>query len=501
MYKDSQKLESRSGITSVVVPTRNRPAALFRCLTSLSSHLIQFGYSPRIMVADASTDEAFVQENDRIVSHMRDRHGWSVSLLGGSSRTNVVRWMIGQGVASDVARFALFGLPELCIPSPGANRNLLLLATAAERFLSLDDDTLCTFMSWTSLLKRLGITREPSESTISSFVERWSLNSEAISSALNTAEQTDIIRAHDSLLGKRAIDVLSVRSAHAPELGFEDGRKIALTLSGILGDCGWGTPSKYLFLDESSIKRIIGSDESYIRAITNREMLQASRSVWVTTAIDDLMTTAFAGDSRMGFPPFLPVARGEDLVLGSIYRLDGNFCYAFLPSCIAHVPDNRRPFRRAEVLRSAKSLDLSTLVTAIIQDFEITPRDCSTVSNQLGKFILDIAQLSDRHFVSYLRSRKRWIVKQKIRSLESTLFTVNALPKEFVSDVQKYIAALKTSVEDWNSVIPIEILFGRDLVCAILLTKQILRLFGELLRVWDGILDLASVSSPVTSSC
>src|SRR5262249_48266302 len=89
---------------------------------------------------------------------------------------------------------------------------------------------------------------------------------------------------------------------------------IAITLSGVLGSCRWGTPTPDLFLEGPPFERLTRSGAPYRAAWSQREMLRVATRA--TLADRSTRTPGmFAGfDRRRFLPPQLPVGRGQDLL-------------------------------------------------------------------------------------------------------------------------------------------------------------------------------------------
>ncbi len=120
-------------LKTIGIPARKSSALIERCVRSYAAHARQLGREIRFAVAGSGG--AGGSRGERV--------GWL-----DQQRVEAAIEEFGRaGIETAIARFALTGAAEGLPPgiarTTGANRNVLLLATQGEAFLSVDDDTLC----------------------------------------------------------------------------------------------------------------------------------------------------------------------------------------------------------------------------------------------------------------------------------------------------------------------------------------------------------------------
>ena len=87
-------------------------------------------------------------------------------------------------------------------------------------------------------------------------------------------------------------------------LSDESGVSVTITLQGVVGDSGMGSPRYYLGLQGGSRGRLVASLDAYQSAFRSREVVRAVRRQTVADS-PFCMTTCFGFDNRFILPPVL----------------------------------------------------------------------------------------------------------------------------------------------------------------------------------------------------
>ena len=487
----------RRSIERIVIPTCGRPLALGRCLTTLGGNLLHYGRKLQILVMDGTTTTRGAHENRETVERIRRSFGFPLAIVGNNETRRLTDNLVKVGFEREVVEFGLNGQCDLHLVPIGANRNRLLLATAGERFLSSDDDTLCEFtrasgyepMS-TEVCQR-DTRDDPAE--IWSYSDRESLMSDI------ELFQVDFVRSHEELLDWSPLDPNDFRRAQPEEAeakAFQAQQRSyqkVISVSGVLGDCGWGSPSRYLFIDDLSFERLTKSHRSYSFGLASREMLRVCRRTTVTTAADHWMSTAFAADNRSLLPPFMPLGRGEDVVFARVMKkIEPRVWFGHLPWAILHVPSETRRFWPGEVLRGAATTDLKGMFCALIDGIEDgrAEGDSQAIRN-LGQALIDIADQPADDFRFLLWRYSRDAVQADLTLLENRARRFNGLGTPWEDDIRRYIDLATASWKEPSAAIPAELLGARSVADATKLSQEIVRLYGRLLLVWPEIVGIA----------
>jgi aryl carrier-like protein len=494
------KSEKRGeAIRTIAIPTRNRPSELRRCLIELLQNLNRYGHAPNVLIADGSSDGSS-DANQQVVHEVSVNTGqFNIVLMRSNDKKKALDRLVNIGVDRDILEFSLNGLAGLELSSTGANRNALLLATAGETFLGLDDDTELQFAKSPRFRPSMEYWEgkhyfgdDPAE--LDFYHNRDSL--------LSSIQFTDLdfLGTHQELLGREFTSFESpgeLMVARYPEeycTSGPAGHKVLMTINGMVGDCGWGTPSRFLFVDEASFKRLAECEQSYLNSTSSRQMLRVAPNYRLTTRARNLMTAAFGADGRLLLPPFVPVGRGEDVIFGQLLeRVQLNGGFAHLPWAILHSPIESRQFWPGEILRSAATTDLKGVFCGLLSSLPANPDSTAESSmRSIGKALVEIASQHLSDFQSTLRQIKNQNTSQDIAALESRLDQDYAATPSCLQDIGRYIQLLEFGRNQPTSGVPSELLYDADLEQAIRSTQKIVLYFGRLLYVWPDIVKAAS---------
>jgi len=469
----------------VVIPTCNRSAALRRCLSGLIANCERYSHNVDIIIYDSSGEMAQIQSNIGVVDQCRQLSSNRILLLGASERERVAATLVRAGISSETVSFALEGMPSLGLVHTGASRNILSLVTAGKNVLSLDDDTEIRFS-----VHRSSIVEDVRESTRITkgpeICHNFYCDRSDLLASLDLSD-IDLVGHHEEFLG---VHTVSNASQPSTDRRVREGvSRIGLTVNGIVGDCGWGSPSQYLFLDNQSIERMARTEASYRRTVTSREMLRTSCGESISETGGSFMSCAYGREGGLQFPPFIPIARGSDVICASLVKLlNPEVLFCHLAAAIVHSPVDRRRFWLGEVTRSASATDLCTALNGALLS---TPRADGMTLTILGNHLIDLSSRSTAELKDILRTLRDRNTQTRVRHLEHTLESYQGKSGQFVSDVQHYIGKLIEGDQNFEAAVPAELLYGRDLSAALKLTQRILRLYGETLRAWPSVWNIS----------
>ena len=498
-------------MTSIVIPTCDRPAALERCVSTLLSNLAVYGRSPRILIADGSVTRNAPVDNRDVAASLNKGYPASVALIGHDEGGHLIGELVSAGLDEGVVKFALGGIPDLRIGCFGANRNFLLLMTSGENFVSVDDDTEMSFASGSQFRRGSAAEDSVKHEDLDPFLQvRVYHDRQSLQQSVEFGP-LDFIGAHESILGARVAEfcppfgepAIAARTTDSPA---ESGR-VVLTFSGLAGDCGWGTPSQYLFLSQKSLEGLTSSDEMYLESITSRDLAQLTTALTLSQRTDYLMATAFAADNRSMLPPFIPVGRGEDSVFGRVVQnTQHDVWFGHLPHAIFHGPVGRRRFARGEIIRSAATTDLASLMCAtveqamvkqdVVEQAPIRGGDIPGSLRELGRSLSAFGAMSINAFQEYIRECRTRLSQRRLAFLEGRLGSAGGLAPSYVADLKTYIARLREGDRREDAGIPAEILYGREIGDALYWTRKVIATYGELLSAWPDIVEVAQGCSP-----
>jgi len=486
--------EKYSQIDTIVVPTCGRPDALQRCLVGILGSLAEHDRAARIIIADNSQNADQASQNRMIVETLNLQMGCGIEFIGREERCRILASLLALGFDERVAEFAINGIAGIGLPCTGANRNVLLLAAAGESFISVDDDTqplFANFSQFTGATEGDGATpRFSNESP----VQHWLYPSR--DSLMNSVCFTpiDFFSAHEAILGYKLTDHVAsphidITLGHRERTPSVQSSSVLITLGGLAGDCGWGSPSKYFFLNRSSVERFAKSDASYLKGVVTREMGQVSPGYCITERADDMMSTAFGCHGSAIFPPFLPVGRGQDILFARLAkRMVRGLFFGHVPYAILHDPLEKRRFWPGEALRSAASVDLSSFLCCLVDSVTDKDADDCDAFDNLGEAFIDLGNAPASLFRMKVEECRRLLTQEKRKHLEQSLAYSDSIAQAYVADVKAYLERLIDGERRLAGAIPIELLYNHDEDAALQLTQELVLLYGKLLLSWKALL-------------
>src|SRR5262249_40511707 len=160
--------------------------------------------------------------------------------------------------SGDLIDWALFG-DRRCHVSTGANRNSLLLDTIGALVFSADDDTRCVTAQAPDCHEAIAFSSAYDPTNFWFFADR-----RAAFDAV-TGSDVDLLRCHERFLGRTLADF---------DVAFDPASRVTLTLAGLVGDSGMGSPGYYLSLAGGSRARLLPSESAYRSALRSREVLR-----------------------------------------------------------------------------------------------------------------------------------------------------------------------------------------------------------------------------------
>jgi hypothetical protein len=459
--------------------TRNRLASLTSCLESYLGNCQRYDRRPDFVITDDSPDANAQRRTRAALRVLENRFGAKIRYAGLEERQRFAKALAGESkVPLEIIRFALFG-DDRCALSTGANRNGLLLDTGDSLVLSVDDDTLC----------RIAVAPDSTDapSVFAGYdpTEFWFFPDRARAVESVSFAEIDVLHCHEALLGKTVADVAGPTDA---------GGHVAITLHGLVGDSGMGSPRYYLSLTGASRERLIDSPRAYQSAFRSRAVLRTVRRPTIAAG-PFCMTTFFGFDNRLLLPPFFPVQRNSDGVFGFVLRkCVAASRVAFLPSVLLHAPPVERTFEPDEICIDAGSVRMADILIACVFAHENGGAHLTDAARlvQLGRHLRWLGSLTLLDFEAHVRSLQQYRVMAFMTALQSHLQTYGASPGFCADDVNRMIALMSKTATDSGYIVPRDLRNGCDTEEARRLSQELVARFGELLEAWPTIVSAAT---------
>ena len=477
-------------ITTLGVVTADRPEPLKRCLESYTRHCAQNSSGVRFLVIDGSRQVATQQATYDVVSESRRTSGVEIQYIGDAERRTLREVLIAKGFAPATVTFA--------IPDPipaytaGASRNLLLLLTAGEGILSVDDDTICSV--WADPHRHDGLSLYGHEYPCD--MSFFSSRDEAVS-AIQPAN-ADLVGAHSELLGtplsflaKKAQDGIedlhSCDHLTAAIVEKEPRSRVRMTFAGIAGDSAQYCGHQLLFARGKTRSTMATSRVAYERALFSREAHCIVRRL--TVVHEGFCLTYCAGmDNRSLLPPFLPIFGNEDGVFGATLTFCDPFAFfGYLPFGIVH--DSSRQSARNGRPMSMSLTRISDVMTALIANCPISKHQVTLPvrMERLGQYFcelsaVDVHDLMEVVFRTLLERRcYQFLWADSVAQHE---FAYPDHWKDAVADVRETFLRKISRPEFF---LPVECSASSAIEDGFLEVQRLLSQFGRLLKEWSDI--------------
>ena len=466
-------------ITTVGVVTRDRLPSLVACLESYLENCQRHARIPEFVVADDSPGAEAADRTRAALRKLAQRFNARVRYGGQQEKNRFAAALAAESkVAGKIIYFLLFG-DGRCTRSTGANRNCLLLDTVGTLILTVDDDTLCRTAA------------APECETSPSFFSGhdptafWFFPDRARATQAVSSVDADVLTLHEPLLGS-AVAGLGVPA--------ESSGRVAMTLHGLVGDSGMGSPRYYLTLEGASRDRLVASPQAYRSAFESREILRSVRRPTITRG-PFCMSTFFGLDNRLLLPPFFPIQRNSDGTFGFMLWkcVDGSHV-AFLPWTLVHAPEPPRVFVPDEMWADAATVRMTDILTASLSGHEARTGCVTTATRltDLGKYLRELGSLHPADFEAQVRGVQQFRNFAFITALHGQLHAYGASPSFWAEDIERMIELLSTAPSAEDYLVPRDLLHGRDACAARRLSQELVGKFGEVLEAWPALVAAAT---------
>jgi hypothetical protein len=383
----------------------------------------------------------------------------------------------------ETVEFGVLGPPE-CPLHTGANRNTILLTTAGEMALCVDDDTVgrpsvAPGATGTAAVRFAG--GDPS-----SF---WFFPDRSTALAAGRAIDLDILGSHEALLGRRYAERPPGGGRGVPAVGTGNGR-ILITVNGSAGDSGMDSGRNLaMHPDPGTRERLLASREAYESALTSREMIRQSLAPTVTP-IRPFMSMAMGMDNRELTPPFFPACRNSDGIFGALTaRVWPDACLGHLPWTVIHDP----PGSRLNVSGISATLRVCdwVLAWASTGTFHNGGGAAAERMGSLGRHLIEAGSLPPADFREQTRALLLRMASRRAARAESLIHERRGEPAFWVEDLRREVEAVREAMVEPDGVAPVDLPVEWNGDQRIEATRSLIRRYGELLSWWPAIIERA----------
>ena len=483
-------------ITSLGIPTRDRPDLLGRALSSYVENAARFDRSFHYAIMDDSREIAGQVQNRAHLKVLKRRFGVPIHYATRDQRALFADAVAARaGVPKDLARFALLG-DGVSAATYGATRNALLLDSVGEVTVQADDDTVCHISASPGRKEGLALTTRTDAN------ELWFFGSRE--DAIGAGPRVDIEMAaiHEQLLGKRPAVCVAASEASGQELDMATTEsllidsikaskaRVAVSFMGIRGDAGAPYPFRFLH-GGSTVDRLLLSEQAYQVAMTTRHVIRAASRLSISNG-PFCMTTNIGLDHRSLLPPFMPVLRNEDGVFGCLLSVCfPNAFKGYSPYTVVHSPSETREAISASPQSRYTTFLCNSFLAWIIMsvDDHSFGRDAAQNLRLLGACLRKLGTLSQRDFSDFMQTLTRRVMKVNVAHAEQELAERPEAPTYWKDDVVAYLNVLKKAVAHPEFAVPKDL--AGNPAERIARFRALVNQYGVLLIHWPDICEAA----------
>lgn len=468
-------------IRTVAFPTGRRPAVLLEGVRGVLAAARRRGRELTLLVADDSADPG-----ERLAHREGLRAtGARVGYVGLEERERFATALAERaGVRPQLVRFALLDVHGVGKPY-GANRNALLLATAGEAFLSMDDDVRWRASGASAAELALSSGVDPTQTEL--FTDRA-----AVLAACPEVD-VDVMRLHEEELGRSVrvrlaealqrhrVDLDRLEPETALRLAARGGR-VLVTHMGVHGDPGMDLTGVLLAPPRSLRATLRRSPELFGAYRAGCEVDRRAPCVTLARAGVTFWTSGAIGlDNRRLLPPFLPTGRLEDMIFSAtLERCFADAWIGFLPWSLLH----DRPTRTRFAGDGLRGPGLGTIILSWLRRLELGHGTPQELLARAGRWFRSLGGLAPRELADALAVEVLAATGATMGVLETQLSAPGQGSSVHAEAVREKLRAIEAAVTSRRSAVPADILAGRTEEQALAAVGEQLRGFGELLEAW-----------------
>ena len=482
-------------MASVCLVTRNRPHILRRAVLSQLRNMRRYDHALKIVVFDDSDSLAVRNETK---AWLRSLNESSISYAGFEERASFADAVAAGGLPKCQVRFALLGVEGVACRT-GANRNAMLLNCIPGLAMSYDDDMLPDQAIVSSSETDLAFLAS------NSGMELWPYPSRRIWWETLERSSQDMVTIHRRLLGKGLRQCLGevldkqgfVTLRQLPTRTLSEAimggyGTVEVTVNGVVGDCGFGSPNGLLGMEGNTRDRLVRDVASFRNACISREVMFAPVSSIITDSMQ-FRSGSFALDLRNLLPPFFPVQRNSDGAFGVLLRCCIPEAFmGLLPCAAVHLPPEERRYKEDDVWRCAALFRMSELLILCILSCsrELSDVHRSDRLRSLGSHLIAMADCTPGEFQLRLHALRSEQAEALIARYEAILRRYSRSPAYWAETVDKYLGCLRETIRDPGCVSPQDLAEDSPEE-GISRAMNYVAEYGRLLFYWPEIVDRA----------
>jgi len=481
---------SRQSVSTIAIITAHRFAECLQAVKGIVCMSREAGRRLDLVIMDDSCPRSKPLEH--LLPHLQaiDTHG-AIRYAGRIERERYATALSKRGFDPELAQFAVLGGVRRFTTTVGSTRNCVLLDTLGKSIVMTDDDIVLRTARHPQYSGRLRILcdqnprdfwffrnrreviEELSWSSANIFAEHEAMLGAPITRLLRDAERTDGVCFEDTC-------------DHLLSGLLSDTATVAMTATGIAGDSGFGFAPWFLSSEGRTRDRLLGSESVYSTATTSRETLGVACSPTVNHSCW-CMAGSIGLDNRVNLPPFLPIARSEDWVFGTLlFKCFPHYFTGHIPLAVLHNSNRLNYYDAAPMIR------VGDLIRYLVHSFGPPHGTNGFVKLRLfGRLLRDLSMLPVYDLCKHLGDVVREQQTRRIQEVEKML-TFSDTPNYWRRDLQEWQRRMSALLADPLCFIPAELRARSAGRAAITNTRQLLHRTGRLFYSWPDLVDASA---------
>lgn len=480
-------------LNQIAIVTSGRLSSLRRCLISYARHCDAVGRKCSFIVFDdTETYEDRKQCREWLIGFSR-KYGVDVSYSDPTRKRRFARQLQAEGIPWTILDFALGGSRAIH-PSPGRNRNAMLIHLVDELFFCSDDDAFCRPSDFRYGDQSVNVLKQGALS-----LDAYFFSSRKDAFAASQEGDCDVLAMHEALLGQSIEQLRWAPSewtyfrrvlGRVPVAGSgnEGTETVSVTVSGVVGDSGIPDYFGFLLKSGSVRDRFLEAMRGQSEAFISRNIVRGVNRPSVAPKGYVFTTTGTGFDTRVLLPPFIPSGCGEDSLFGYLLTLcDPRSFSAHVPVGLAHDPDTARFYNDLP--------PAPTLVQILVILFG-TCQGLIEVSTEermraVGRHLQEIAQADVMSFGQSIKDISRQIMQGWIELYMRRLTPQELGTAVLAEPIQRWVTQLRKSIRSDTIAVYEDFDVIPDSNESLRIIQECFLNYGLLLQAWPDIIAAA----------
>jgi hypothetical protein len=467
-------------IDAVGIITADRPIAFARCLAAILEEREREGSRFRVVVIDGSRHAPHREQNRASLASRATMRGVGTTYVGPAEAKAIRQCLEREGLSSSSLEMGL-------TPGEiGANRNLLMIVTAGERVVTVDDDIVPHGWAQSPDSGRCVVDGHEDVRPRRFYETRVA--------AINAAQvlRANVFSSHGDVLGRDLESALtnaptscdaSSACGHVIEALLSHRELLVrVTSSGIAGDTGGYCPYyDALFACGTTRGQLMSDPAELAVALGSREV---HRVADVLTLRHDPRCMAYcmgmANDAPL--PPFIPIGRNEDGVFGamlSYVRPDSVF--ADLPHAVLHESEREPAYCPGQIPSATATRLCDVLFGAMHHYGGGTEGDFESRVRILATGLRELSRLDEDGFTGWFG---RAVSHNRVRALAALTARSLGGSSQWHQAIRTYTDQLWSSFGQAEFLVPLEFR-GRPRAEGVRALRGFLGDYSDLLESWS----------------